>query len=453
MEPPVVLTPPRLRAAWPCLLAGLLAWPAGAWAQQQLSPVRNRFQQGANNPFTTGVSGEGTIVPAGGLLRIAAPAGAGPAMVGKLDVQVGDWVEAGQMLAELQTLPVYEAQLGVAQRQRDAAAAALGQVSAAGAQAVAEAEGQLADLAGRAAAADAAARLAAVTSRLALDQAKREEALAEAAYASAEQLQPIVKANGVAGVAVAQAQLEASSRLSDEHKVLLAQVEQAKQGQQRADVEMAEQVDQAEAQVEIAGLHVRQAEAALVSATPPDDPTQLAPVQIQAQAAQAALDAEQRALEALKTGTAANVAATQAKLTAAEADVAAAQAQLALGEVRAPSAGRILGVNAHPGEAVGSGGIFLLADTRQMDVQVEIDYEDILYVHLGYHAVIASNAFNDELTGKVVEISPLVGGNVLQNMDPTKFSDKRVVLVKVQLDKPEEVENLVGGQVTVRLEP
>ena len=441
------------------LTAGLAAWPAAGSAQPA---SKNRFSQGPTNPFVIGVAGEGRVVPAGGLLRLSVPAAAqGAAQVGLLLVKAGDWVETGQLLAVMSTRPILLAQADAAQAQVVAAQAALDQAKAAARQADTDSAAQLSTLESQAEAAQATAHLAAVNSALALEQAKGDATAAQAAVDAAEAAQPLLLAVGNATLAVAQAQYEDIPRLSgDARKIGLAGIGQTKAINAKANADLANQIGQLQAQADAAALKVKQAEANLVvepeqpadSAQPPG-PAPLAPVQLEAQVAEANYKAEETAREQVLAARAADVAAAQARLTAAQADAAAAQAQVALSEIHAPYAGRILGVHARPGELVGPEGVFDFGDTRDMYVDVEVAYDDVTGVHVGQKAVISCDALSDNYTGVAVEIGGMVGTNQLQNVNTALFTDDRVVMVKVHLDKPEVFASLVNGQVTVRFEP
>jgi HlyD family secretion protein len=88
-----------------------------------------------------------------------------------------------------------------------------------------------------------------------------------------------------------------------------------------------------------------------------------------------------------------------------------------------------------------------------MYVEAEMAYDDAVNIHTGQKAVITCDALPANNTGVVSEIGAMVGNNQLQNINPTAFTDPRVLLVKVRLDNPAAFANLVNGQVTVRLEP
>jgi HlyD family secretion protein len=431
------------------LLAGLLAAPAIGWAQ----PMNHSHTTPISVGFSGGVGAQGRIVPAGGVIRIAAPTGTeGQAIVGQLLVKQGDWVEKDQLLATLRDVPLLQAQLASAQRDGDAANSALAQAQTTQARVVAEIQAQLADLDGRATLAEASAHQAAMLSQLALDQAQREEIAAKSAVDAAKLLQPAAQNVTADAVAVIQAQLALIPVKRDEYKPVAAQLQQAKDEQKRADSEMTGKIEQLQDQADLAALRTKQADAALITDPAPDDPAKLAPVQVEARAARASVDAEQKILAAVQAEQAAIVAAAQARVTSAEAAINVARTQLALSEIHAPSAGRVLSILARPGEAVGPAGLLELGDTRDMYVEAQVVVSDLPGVSVGQKALVTDGGLPDGgITGVVEEISPIVAGSTLPYVDPTVFSDQTVVVAKIRLDNPAPAANLINSQVTVTI--
>ncbi len=440
----------RSNAICCALLAGVLLSPSVAWAQ-----TNHRTPQPSANPFAGGVAAQGRIVPSGGIIRVSAPAGVtGQAIVDQLLVKRGDTVEAGQLLALLRGRTVLQAQVDAADHDKAAATAAVAQAQAGQAQVAAAMALQLADLEGRLNMADAALHRAVDASRLALEQARREETAAQSALLNAKELQKATLAASTASVALAQSQLDALPKSrTTERSVATAQLDEAKAAKTRGDTEMANQIAQLQAQADLAGIHVRQAEAALV-ADPAASPAVISPEQAQVLAATAAVAAQKKVMEASAGEGTATVAAAQARLATAESALVVARAQLALSEVHAPSAGRILDILARPGEVVGLAGLLQMGDTREIYVDALVYVDDVPSVHLDQKAMITSSGFTEDgLVGEVVEISPMVAGNTLPNPDPTVFSDQPVVLVKVRLEKPASAANLINGQVKVQFAP
>lgn len=435
------------------LLAGALLLPSVAWPQ---GAGRTHSIFGGLNPFSGGVAAQGRIVPSGGVLRIAAPTGAaGQAMVDELLVKEGDTVEPNQLLAYLHGRTLSQAQVDAALRDQSAATAALSEAQAAQAHAAAEIQVQIADLDGRAAIADANVKLALISSGLALAESKQSAAAAAAALDSAKKLQQTAQAASAASVAVAQAQFDAIPKTrTAERAIASAQIDEAKAAKLRADAEAAAQVDELQAKADLAAIHTRQAETALVTEPASENSTTLAPVQAEVLAARGSAAAARKLLETVQAERAAGVAAAQARVDAAASALAVARAQLALSEVRAPSAGKILSILTHPGEAVGPIGLLLLGDTRDMYVDALVYIDDLAGVHVGQKTQTTGSALPDDgVTGEVVAITPMVAGNTLPNTDPTVFSDQPVVLVRVKLDNPAPAANLINGQVKVQFAP
>ncbi len=427
--------------------------PLTGWMQ---GSVRMHAVPNASNPYSGGVAAQGRIVPAGGVVRVAAPAGAyGQAIVDRLLVKSGDTVEANQPLAYLHGRALLQAQVDAAEHDKAAAAAALAQAEAAQNRATAELQMQLADLEGRVEVAEANAHLASVNSHLALDEARQAETVALAAVESAKHLVQAEQAASAATVATAQAQLDVipKNRATD-RTLAAANLQEAKAAQTRADAEAAAQIEEAQAKASLAAQHTRQAEAALILEPAADDMAKLAPVQAEARTARASAAAARKLLESTQAALAADIATAQARVDAADAAVAVARAQLAMSEVRAPSAGKVLAIMTHPGEAVAPSGVLQLGDISAMYVDALVYSDDIPGVHVGQKTLTTGSALPDDgLTGEVTEISPMVAGNTLPNTDPTVFSDQPVVLVKVRLDNPAPAASLINGQVKVQFAP
>lgn len=419
-------------------------------------------QTNSHGHLTPGPSGpvaaQGRIVPADEIIRIAAAPGAsGEAIVDQLLVKTGDKVEAGQLLAVLHGHDFLQAQVTAAERDVGAASAALAEAQAAQLRSTAEMQTQLADLEGRVGIAEANLRHAGEASQAALLQAKLELTTDQAALDRATAAEQAGQASSAANVAVAQAQLDGVPRIgASEHKIAAANLEEAKAAKISSDGQLAAQVAQAQAQVDLAILHNHQAEAELVM-DPATDETKLAPVQAEVRAAQASLEAERKLQDSAQTERTAALAVAQARVDSANAALAVARAQLALSEVHAPSAGTILSVQSHPGEAVGPAGLLQMGDLSQIFVDAQVLVNDIPGVHVGQKVILvdAPAISTDGLSGQVTSISSVVGGNTLINPDPTTFSDadQKVVLVRVQLDNAGRAASLINDQVTVQFVP
>jgi len=102
------------------------------------------------------------------------------------------------------------------------------------------------------------------------------------------------------------------------------------------------------------------------------------------------------------------------EIAIAEAQLANAQAQLALAEdeqvtvdLVAPMSGTLLSIGASVGEQVGTGAIIVLADLEQPVLEVYLDETDLDKVAMGYEIEAIFDAYpNLTFTGKVVEVDP-----------------------------------------------
>jgi HlyD family secretion protein len=150
-----------------------------------------------------------------------------------------------------------------------------------------------------------------------------------------------------------------------------------------------------------------------------------------------------------------DVTVVQAEVNGAMARVARTHAELELAYIRAPKAGRILKISTWPGEAVNTQGIVDLGQTDQMYVVAEVYETDITRVRLGQVATITSNAFSYQLRGSVDQIGWKIAKQDVFNNDPTAAVDARVVEVKIRLDKvaSQLVPGLTNLQVDVKITP
>jgi multidrug efflux pump subunit AcrA (membrane-fusion protein) len=102
------------------------------------------------------------------------------------------------------------------------------------------------------------------------------------------------------------------------------------------------------------------------------------------------------------------------EITIAEAQLANAQAQLALAEEEqvyidlvAPMSGTILSISASAGEQVGTGAIITLADLEQPVLEIYLDETDLDKVAIGYEIEAIFDAYPDvTFTGQIIEVDP-----------------------------------------------
>ena len=149
----------------------------------------------------------------------------------------------------------------------------------------------------------------------------------------------------------------------------------------------------------------------------------------------------------------ADVKLAQAEVESARASVARARAELESSIIRTPSPGRVLKVNAHKGEEVGSQGVVELGRTDRMYVVAEVFESDIDRVRVGQAATVVGGALKSPLHGKVESIGLKVGKDSLAQIDPVSLTDARVIEVKIRLDESEPAAGLIHGQVTATIGP
>jgi HlyD family secretion protein len=152
-----------------------------------------------------------------------------------------------------------------------------------------------------------------------------------------------------------------------------------------------------------------------------------------------------------------DVAAAEVEVEGAIATVERVRAELALAYIRAPRAGRILRVHAKAGETVGENGIADFGAIGPMYVTAEIYESDISKIKVGQLAKISSpgNTFTGQLNGVVDSIGFQVAKRDVLDTDPTAATDARVIEVKIRLEPAasQQVSRLTHAQVNVEIAP
>ena len=128
-------------------------------------------------------------------------------------------------------------------------------------------------------------------------------------------------------------------------------------------------------------------------------------------------------------------------------------AALERAKVHAPSAGRILAINARPGEQIGPLGILELGRVDRMYAIAEVYETDVSRLHHGQRARISSSALPEPLSGRIELIRPLVRKQGEIDTDPAARKDARIVEVEVLLDDSDSAAGLTNLQVDVVFEP
>jgi HlyD family secretion protein len=124
--------------------------------------------------------------------------------------------------------------------------------------------------------------------------------------------------------------------------------------------------------------------------------------------AEANLAVAQAKYETLKNGVdPAEVALAEANLANARAKLAVALEDQAVVDLVAPMDGTIMSINASVGEAVGTGAIIAIADLSQPVLEIYLDETDVDKVVVGFEAEVVFDSLPDEtFTGHITEVSP-----------------------------------------------
>ncbi len=129
------------------------------------------------------------------------------------------------------------------------------------------------------------------------------------------------------------------------------------------------------------------------------------------------------------------------------------RAELARSQVLAPFSGRVLRINAEPGEYVGEQGVLELGRVKEMMAIAEVYETDARQVRIGQNALVSSDALVESKRGTVAFIRPKVQKQDEIGTDPAARKDARIVEVGIALDDPAEAMGLTNLQVEVVIWP
>ena len=149
----------------------------------------------------------------------------------------------------------------------------------------------------------------------------------------------------------------------------------------------------------------------------------------------------------------ADIKRSEASLMVAQANFDKAKIELEKAVVKSPIPATVLKIYAKDNESVGTTGIMDLGLTDQMYVVAEVDENSISKISVGNRAIVKSDAFQGELSGKVEQIGAQVRKNAVTSSDPSDKQDVRVVEVKIRLDDSKPVQRLTNLQVKVSIQP
>jgi HlyD family secretion protein len=150
-----------------------------------------------------------------------------------------------------------------------------------------------------------------------------------------------------------------------------------------------------------------------------------------------------------------DVDASKAEVIQATAAVSQAQAALEQAYVQSPLTGTVLKIHARAGEKIGDEGFADIGRTDDMIAVAEVYQSDIHKVRLGQKAALNTEAAPDvRLVGTVVRIGQEVRRQSVVNSDPSANIDERVVEVRIRLDgdSSKKVMHLSNAQVTASIQ-
>ncbi len=377
-----------------CIFSGLLLATTALWAE----PI-----------VDFGIAAEGRIVPGDGLVAVAAPG-----IVAEVKVKAGDTVKKGDVLAVLEGAEVAQAAVQVAEARVKVAQAGVK---------VAKTRQAAADFSTKATEAQKTvleAQIAEAESGVAVAQKAMARALAEHDAAAANLNGQIAEYRRI--ITDLDPPRKDREDLTSRQNMLQLQIAKLSETRQPLEAELQAQVAQAQAGVAAAKAQLTVTDAQTLAA--------------QAEAGVAMAQADYTAAR---------------ELAVAEAALAQAQAEAKAMQVLAPMDGTVIVVNVQPGEAVGPNGVCFLGDTTHMFVEAQVYIDDIKRVKAGQKATVSGTALGGDLKGTVAEVGLMVSPANLYTPDPTVFTDRRVVPVRIALNDSAKAAKLIYAQVTVKI--
>jgi HlyD family secretion protein len=342
-------------------------------------------------PTVRQVTALGRLEPAAEVIKVSVPATLSNDRVAKLLVQRGDRVEAGQVIAIMDSRDRLQNALLEAQAQAKVSQAELAKVKA-GAKSgeIAAQEAEIVRL---------------------QEQLKGENATQKATIARWQ-----------AEVTTANTDYNRYLSLYKEGAIAASELDRKRLALETAQAQLNEARAKLDQSADTLGEQVRQARATL------DQIAEVRPVDVQV---------------------------GQAEVDKAIAAVKKANADLAEAYIRAPSSGRILDIYAKPGEVVGDKGIAELGQTSQMQVVAEVYQTDIGKVREGQQAIITSESFPNQLRGTVRLVGLQVIKQEITSGEPGENLDRKVIEVRIRLnpEDSQRVANLTNLQVQVAIQP
>ena len=250
-------------------------------------------------------------------------------------------------------------------------------------------------------------------------------------------------------------QLERAWRAAESQiKVSEMRLAQARAGGKASDL-AAQQAEISRLEAELANAKVERARAEKLNekgvwATSVLDQRRLA----EDRAAQS-LDQAKARLKSLDEVRKVDVDLAEAQLAAAQTEALRTQAEFGNTKIFSPIDGRVLKVGARTGEeVVGGQGIVELANTDRMYVIAEVPEGSVSKVKVGQRATITGDALGEtKVQGVVHKVEMKVAKNREFAVEPGAFADARVLEVKILVDDPKAVADLIDAQVTAVITP
>ena len=360
-------------------------------------------------------------------------------LVRELPVRDGDWVEAGDVLVQLDS-PTARSQVEIAAASVAEAEASHAKLLAGASEAeiaaaeagVATAEAQVSLAAGRLLEARKTVEFSEVEVLIALEQfnelsggptgAERAAAAARVEVAQAALDHAQAAYNAVLGdPSIGSTRLEALQLQQATKSLEAAQAEYAvaTQGATEQQLAVAEaRIQEAQARVAMAESRLPAAEAGVASA-------------------QAALSSAQASLRRLREGALPEeIAISQARIRTTKAHLASAMAQVELGQIVAPFGGRVGAVHARTGELVTAGQtLVLLGDTNEMHVETtDLRETDVIHLIDGQDVEVTFDSLPDQ-----------VFAGIITHIAPVSTSDRGSTNFTVHVEVPQLADGLRWG--------
>ena len=361
----------------------------GVWRSQSNQPAVSQAAEIAPPQITT-VTALGRLEPEGEVIRLSAPTSNSGNRVEQVLVQEGDRVQAGQVIAILDSRDRLQAAYEQAQEEVNVAQAQLA-ITQAGAK-----QGEI-------------------------DAQRAEIARLEAQWQGDIEAQEATVARLTAELQNADAEFTRYQSLYQEG------------------AESAINLDRKRLELDTARKRVEEANAVLarIQSTSPAQLNQ----------AQARLDqiAEVRPVD---------IQAKQAEVDRAIAAMQQAEAELNQAYVRSPIDGEVLDIHTRAGEVVSSEGIAEIGQTQRMYAIAEVYQSDINRVQPGQRVQVTSDSIPGELLGTVERIDSQVKRQAIVNTDPSANIDSRVVEVHIALDaaSSQQAAKFTNLQITAVIE-